>query len=113
MKKTKAIVYNEKDGAVSFGLYVILPMVLAYLFLSSVVKEPFDSQHAPMNHFQINDNNISLTVPALGNKKFEISTNQEIKKDSQLFAAYKVDNGRLTDLKSVSYNGKVIWINIK
>lgn len=113
MKKTKAIVYNEKDGAVSFGLYVILPMALVYLFLSSAVKEPFDSQHAPMNHFQINDNNISLTVPALGNKKFEIPTNSTIKPNSQLFAAYKVDNGRLTDLKSVSYNGKVIWINIK
>lgn len=35
MKKTKAIIHNEKDGAIYFGLYVILPMALAYLIIFS------------------------------------------------------------------------------
>jgi len=113
MKKTKAIVYNEKDGVVAFGLYVILPMALACSFMSSNVKAPFDSQHAPIDHFQIKDKKISLIVPVLGNKKFEIKTQEQIKPDSKLFAAYQIDNGRLTDLKTVSYNGKIIWINVK
>lgn len=35
MKKTKSVVHNEKEGAIYFGLYVILPMALAYLIISS------------------------------------------------------------------------------
>ncbi len=47
-------------------------------------------------------------MPELGNKKFEIPIQEQIKLDSKLFAAYQVDNGWFTDLKSVLYNGKII-----
>lgn len=107
MKKSPYI-HTEKDGATAFGLYILLPMAILFAFISKPTPA-FDNQNAPVDQFQLKNKTVSFQVKPLANKVFEIPAPTGITRDSKLFVAYEVENDRLSDVKSVSYNGNIVW----
>jgi hypothetical protein len=109
MKKS-TYVHTEKDGVKSFLFYILLPMAIIFMLIQTK-PVPFNSQNTPIEKFELHNNKISFYNQPLGNKKFEINIPAGFNENSKLFAAYKIKDNKLSDLKSVSYNGSVIWYN--
>jgi uncharacterized protein YneF (UPF0154 family) len=111
MSNTKLKHSNKNDGVKFFLITIILSIIIGFFVAPNKSTEKFNYQNSPLEEFQLKNNTVSFYVKSLGNKKFEIPVNQEITQDSKLFLAYKVKDDKLTDLQSVSHNGKVIWTN--
>ena len=109
MKKTQHI-HTEKDGALAFGLYILLPMIVLFALIHKT-PETFNIKNETINDLKTSENKVSFYVKPLGNKKIEMFSISEINRNSKLTLAYNIENDKLKSMKSVSHNNSVIWTN--